>query len=67
MNFQVVIRTKTKADTHQPSQNGIAYEVGTQIDAGSIGHGHPGVDGKLRESVGLGPAIRAPAGPVSFL
>ena len=41
--------------------------VRTQIDASSIRHGHPGVDGQLRESVGLLPAIRAPAGPVSFL
>ena len=51
----------------QTHQYGVAYEVGTQTNAGSIGHGHPGVDGQLRESVGLGPAIRAPAGPVSFL
>ena len=41
--------------------------MGTQTDAGSIGHDHPGVDGQLRESVGLGPTIRAPVGPVNFL
>ena len=58
---------RPRGQESQTHQYGAAYEVGTQTDASSIGHGHPGVDGQLRESVGLGPAIRAPARPVNFL
>ena len=53
-----------KSQTHQYVA---ACEVGPPIDASSIGHGHPGFDGQLRESARLGPAIRAPAGWVSVL
>ena len=58
---------RPRGQESQTHQYGDAYEVGPQIDASSIKHGHPGVDGQLRESIGLGPAIRAPAGPISIL
>ena len=58
---------RPRGQESQTHQYGDAFEVGPQIDASSIRHGHSGVDGQLRESVGLGPAIRASAGPISIL
>ena len=44
-----------------------AYEVGTQNDASSVGHGHPDLNGQLWDRVGLGAAIRTAARRVGVL
>ena len=40
-------RGRPRGQESQTHQYSVAYEAGPQIDESSIGHGHPGVDGRL--------------------
>ena len=44
-----------------------AYEVGTQNDVSSIGHGHPDLNGQLWDRAGLGAAIQTATRRVGVL